>query len=84
MQNDDGNRDRYADPRIYAQAAKQSMATLDYALDMSQFSFSREDNKPIPNDDVDTPIVVVDPIYKKNGDTKCRCNPCIQGPSCKC
>lgn len=79
----DQQRDRSADPRIYAQAVKESTASIDYMLDTAQFSYSRGENHPIPNDDVDTPIVVVEPVCKKTGGYPCKCNPCIQGPSCK-
>lgn len=78
----DLSRDRSADPRIYMNAANQSMGTEKYMLDNVQYSHAREKARTFPNDDIDTPIVVVEPWSKniKN----CQCNPCNCGPGCKC
>jgi hypothetical protein len=78
----DLSRDRSADPRIYMNAAKQSMGTEKYMLDTVQYNHARQMAKDFPNEETDTPIVVVEPWGKKTND--CKCNPCRCGPGCKC
>lgn len=78
----DPERDRSADPRIYAVAVEQSTSTQDYMLDTVQYNHARAKAKSFPNDETDTPIVVVQPWDKKI--KKCKCSPCRCADGCKC
>jgi hypothetical protein len=57
--------ERTADPRIYASAINQSVKPVEYTLDESKYTYCLE-SETYPNQVVDTPIVVVEPIYKAN------------------